>query len=60
MLRHPDAESPFERTRVLDPTPRHDLSRGALDSLREDCPVFRDARVQQTWAGMIDVTPDGV
>jgi len=55
-----DAESPFERTRTLDPTPRYDFTRGALDELRRDCPVFRAARVEQTWAGMIDVTPDAL
>ena len=55
-----DAESPFERTRVLDPTPRHDFARGALDALRLDCPAFEAARVEQAWAGMIDVTPDAI
>ena len=55
-----DRESPFERTRTLDPTPRHDFARGALDALRLDCPAFERARVEQTWAGMIDVTPDAL
>ena len=55
-----DAESPFERARVLDPAPRHDFARGALDALRLDCPAFEAARVEQTWAGMIDVTPDAI
>ena len=55
-----DAESPFERTRVLDPVPRYDFARGALDALRLDCPAFERARAVQTWAGMIDVTPDAL
>ncbi len=55
-----DAESPFERVRTLDPVPRYDFARGALDALRTDCPAFEAARVQQTWAGMIDVTPDAI
>ena len=55
-----DAESPFERTRVLDPAPRHDFARDALDALRRDCPAFEPARVAQTWAGMIDATPDAL
>jgi len=55
-----DAESPFERTRTLDPTPRYDFTRAALDALRRDCPAFEAARVEQTWAGLIDVTPDAL
>ena len=55
-----DAESPFERARALDPAPRYRHARDALDALRLDCPAFEDARVEQTWAGMIDVTPDAI
>ena len=40
-------------------TPRR-ASRGALDALRLDCPAFEAARVEQAWAGMIDVTPDAI
>ena len=55
-----DAESPFERTRVLDPPPTARHPAGALDALRADCPAFAEARVAQTWGGYIDVTPDAI
>ena len=55
-----DAVSPFERTRVLDPPPAVRHPGEALAALRTDCPVFANARVEQVWAGLIDVTPDAI
>ena len=55
-----DRPSPFETTRTLDPDPVPSINGAAQRSLAELFPVFRNARVQQQWAGMIDVTPDAV
>jgi glycine/D-amino acid oxidase-like deaminating enzyme len=55
-----DAPSPFERVRTLDPTP--DVAR--LDETKERLirafPSFAGMKVEQRWAGLIDVTPDAV
>jgi glycine/D-amino acid oxidase-like deaminating enzyme len=55
-----DRESPFERVRVLDPPPSPDLLDAAATELRAAFPAFRDARIEERWAGYIDVTPDAV
>jgi glycine/D-amino acid oxidase-like deaminating enzyme len=55
-----DQESPFERVRVLDPAPSADLLDSAAATLRKAFPAFEDARVEERWAGYIDVTPDAV
>jgi glycine/D-amino acid oxidase-like deaminating enzyme len=55
-----DRPSPFERTRVLDPTPDHAL----LDQVMRDAtslfPQLAAVRPLDRWAGMIDVTPDEI
>lgn len=56
----PDEVSPFERERVLDPRPSGAMARKALAALKRDFPAFEGARIAQTWAGCIDVTPDAV
>ncbi len=53
-----DQPSPFEATRVLDPTPCSDLNRDALRALLELYPQMRDVQVIQQWGGYIDVAPD--
>lgn len=55
-----DAPSPFEVVRVLDPAPTDALLDRARDRLIESYPAFRDMRVVERWAGLIDVTPDAV
>ena len=55
-----DQISPFELVRVLDPQPVGSILRQALTSLGDYFPRFREARVSQQWAGLIDVTPDAV
>lgn len=50
--------SPFERVRTLDPEANERLNDEALRNLAAAWPAFEDAKVEQTWAGMIDVTPD--
>ncbi|WP_259345797.1 NAD(P)/FAD-dependent oxidoreductase [Neisseria dentiae] len=50
--------SPFERVRTMDPAPNPDLNNEALTNLRAAWPVFNQAKIEQAWAGMIDITPD--
>lgn len=55
---HPDSVSPFERERITDPRPNHDLNAEALRNLRAAWPIFEKLQIVQSWAGTIDVTPD--
>lgn len=55
-----DEASPFEYTRVLDPIPSRHIREKVLAAARAAYPVFANARIAQTWGGMIDVTPDAV
>jgi glycine/D-amino acid oxidase-like deaminating enzyme len=55
-----DAKSPFEDTRMLDPTPTPSINRAAVTALQAVFPAFRDIKIVQEWAGLIDVTPDAV
>lgn len=50
--------SPFERVRVQDPAANAGLNEEAMRNLRAAWPVFKNAQVEQAWAGTIDVTPD--
>lgn len=55
-----DTETPFERTRILDPPPdRRRLEQG-LAAFKARFPVLGDLKAEEAWAGMIDVTPDAV
>ncbi len=55
-----DEVSPFERIRVLEPSPFAGLIAKSAARLGTALPSFAGARVTQSWGGMIDVTPDGV
>ncbi len=55
-----DGESPFERLRTIDPPVNEGLNAEAMRNLAAAWPVFRDAVVAESWAGMIDVTPDSL
>ena len=55
-----DAPSPFERHQVLDPDAAPSINAAAGRAIQAVFPVFRDMKVVQHWAGMIDVTPDAV
>ncbi|HUT51678.1 MAG TPA: FAD-binding oxidoreductase [Alphaproteobacteria bacterium] len=54
----PDDVTPFERTRVLDPTPDAAVLSKALEAARATLAGFKDIQMAESWAGMIDVTPD--
>ncbi len=55
-----DEQSPFERTRILNPA----ASKKALKRIKRDIqkwvPALSDVPFEQAWAGMIDTTPDVV
>ena len=55
-----DQVSPFEMVRMLDPNPVVSILRDALTSLKDYFPRFREARIAEQWAGLIDATPDAV
>ncbi|WP_411380119.1 NAD(P)/FAD-dependent oxidoreductase [Pseudomonas sp. MPB26] len=52
--------SAFEQRRTIDPNVNHGLNRAALRNLTEAWPAFKKATIELEWAGMIDVTPDGL
>lgn len=54
------SRSPFEKIRTIDPPVDDGLIAEAIDNLSEAWPIFRAATIEQTWAGMIDVTPDSL
>ncbi|MDZ5602501.1 FAD-binding oxidoreductase [Pseudomonas sp. RP23018S] len=54
----PSDVTPFERMRVRDPQANPKLNEEALRNLRAAWPVFEQAKVEQAWAGTIDITPD--
>lgn len=55
-----DEITPFERVRVLDPAPYERFNREGFAHLIEAFPAFAGSRITQSWAGLIDVTPDAV
>ncbi|MGQ0336043.1 NAD(P)/FAD-dependent oxidoreductase [Halomonas elongata] len=50
--------SPFERVRTMDPPVNAGLNDEAQRNLAAAWPVFEQATVESSWAGMIDITPD--
>jgi glycine/D-amino acid oxidase-like deaminating enzyme len=55
-----DERSPFEQVRVLDPLPAEGLLAEAREKLGAAFPAFKRMQVVESWAGLIDVTPDAV
>lgn len=62
LARHwtPDEVTPFEECRILDPEPQERYLRSAWAAARRAFPVLEGADIVQSWAGLIDVTPDAV
>jgi glycine/D-amino acid oxidase-like deaminating enzyme len=56
----PDAITPFEVMRVLDPHPPERADQMLSHSMTKAFPVFRGVPVVQHWAGLIDAMPDTV
>ncbi len=55
-----DEESPFERTRVLDPKPNLRVLKSFCKSFNEVYPQLAGTRIVESWAGMVETTPDVV
>ncbi|MFT7594663.1 MAG: glycine/D-amino acid oxidase-like deaminating enzyme [Paracoccaceae bacterium] len=55
-----DSETPFERCRILDPEPSARVLRIAWKNAQQAFPALQSADIMQSWAGLIDVTPDAV
>jgi glycine/D-amino acid oxidase-like deaminating enzyme len=55
-----DEESPFERTRVLNPQPNPAVLKKIRKNLDEVFPQLRDCKIVESWAGMVETTPDVV
>ncbi|HBK05112.1 MAG TPA: D-amino-acid oxidase [Acetobacteraceae bacterium] len=55
-----DETTPFEAVRVLDPTPNQDILAEARAVLAKAFPVFAGLEMVESWAGLMDVTPDAV
>ncbi len=55
-----DSVTPFERVRVLDPEPEAASLQKALQAARSQIPQFKDLTIAESWAGMIEVTPDAI
>lgn len=52
------SRTPFEQVRTNDPSPNMDLNQDALNNLKAAWPAFEEARIEEAWAGLLDVTPD--
>jgi len=55
-----DRESPFEKQRVLNPAPSRRTLRRIRKNLNEVFPALKNTAFVETWAGMIETTPDVV
>ncbi len=55
-----DAESPFEKKRVLDPDPNPRAVKAIRKSLDSLFPQLADTEIVETWAGIVESTPDVV
>lgn len=56
----PDDITAFELCRILDPEPSERVLRRSWSAAQRAFPVFEQADVVQSWAGLIDATPDAV
>ncbi len=55
-----DGESPFERTRVLNPAPSQRVIRGIRKNMDAVFPALSGVRIVEAWAGMVETSPDVV
>jgi glycine/D-amino acid oxidase-like deaminating enzyme len=55
-----DQPTPFEAVRVLDPQPKQGILAEARSVLSKSFPAFAGMQVAESWAGLMDVTPDAV
>ena len=55
-----DSISPFEQTRVLNPRPNAKTLAALRERFNMRLPAYKNVAFEQSWAGMIDATPDVV
>ena len=55
-----DQESPFERTRVLNPDPSPRVVQGISDNLGKLFPQLANVGIAEAWGGMVETSPDVV
>jgi glycine/D-amino acid oxidase-like deaminating enzyme len=55
-----DDTTPFEATRVMNPKPRKSVIMETFAAMRRAFPDLQDVGIAETWAGLIDVTPDAI
>ncbi|SVB17245.1 uncharacterized protein METZ01_LOCUS170099, partial [marine metagenome] len=55
-----DKESPFEKNRVLNPKPNKKTIAKIQKQLGKVYPELKDANIVESWAGMVETTPDVV
>jgi glycine/D-amino acid oxidase-like deaminating enzyme len=55
-----DKPSPFERQRVLNPTPDAGVIRKIRENIGAVFPALANVGIAETWAGMVETTPDVV
>ncbi|WP_298850476.1 FAD-binding oxidoreductase [uncultured Ruegeria sp.] len=56
----PTDVTPFEHCRILDPEPSQKVLRNAWARACKGYPILLNGEIVQSWAGMIDVTPDAI
>ncbi len=55
-----DQVTPFEAVRVLDPQPKEGILTEARNVLSKAFPAFANMQMEESWGGLMDVTPDAV
>jgi glycine/D-amino acid oxidase-like deaminating enzyme len=55
-----DAVSPFEKTRVLNPQPSPSVISKIMANLAATFPELANVEIAETWAGMVETSPDVV
>ena len=55
-----DSQSPFERIRVLDPTPSRRTITAILKGVIEQFPALSGIEIADSWGAYVDCTPDAV
>lgn len=56
----PDDVTPFEKVRTMDPRSHDGINAEAMRNIAAAWPQFANARVAETWAGTMDITPDNL
>ena len=55
-----DEQTPFEKTRVLNPAPNLTVVKKIQQTMANHFPLLANAEIEEAWAGMIDAPPDFV